>query len=111
MPFDQQDRIAMFEPSMLAAMPALLAQHGHPLLVTPRNPHSETVVTLLGHLDRQGSDDLRAANWTPTMLTNGKIALSGHWSTSLIAAWEQGDIEAEEITAAQLEALRPEEEE
>jgi hypothetical protein len=111
MPFDQQDRIAMFSPQTLAAMPALLEAHGHPLPVTPRNANSETVVTLLGHLDRQGSDDLRAANWTPTALKNGMIALSGRWSTSLIAAWEQGDIEAEEITAAQLESLRPEAEE
>jgi hypothetical protein len=88
-------------PSRLPELPTALAEYGSALPLRPADPASPSTVTLLGHIDREGSPDLRAGaleldesgNLLPgssvswTELTDGRLAFSGHWSSAFLAAF------------------------
>jgi hypothetical protein len=78
-------------PERLAELPAALAEYGSALPLRPADPQSPSTVTLLGHIDREGSPDLRAGELgvsvTGTELTDGRLAFSGHWSLAFLAAF------------------------
>ena len=115
MSFDTTARIAAFPPATLAGLADLVAAYGEELPTVPLDPHSPKVRTLLGWTDRAGSTDLRAArigiDAHPITLTDGRIAIQGHWTTAIKTAWEQGEITADELTAAEMQSLMPEGEE
>jgi len=70
------------------------------------------VRTLLGHRDDMCPDGLRAglspSTVTARPLTDGRYAVAGYWSLALKAAWESGNVQAEELSEADLQALTPE---
>jgi hypothetical protein len=103
--------------ALLGQLPDALAEYGSALPLRPADPESPTVVTLLGHLDREGSPDLRAGELgvsvTGQPLTDGRLAFSGHWSTAFVAALAT-DTRLDGITlltAEQLATLTPDPEE
>jgi hypothetical protein len=100
-------------PERLAELPAALAEYGSALPLRPADPASPATVTLLGHIDREGSPDLRAGELgvsvTGTELTDGRLAFSGHWSLAFLAAFGT-DTRLDGIsilTPAQLATLTP----
>jgi len=57
--------------------------------------------------------DVRRAGLSPSTvtarpLTDGRYAVAGYWSLALKAAWESGNVQAEELSEADLQALTPE---
>ena len=77
---------------------------------TSAKPDAPTIKCLLGHQDGQ-SGIIRAGSMPTTvsarLLTDGRYAVSGCWSLPLKAAWEAGDVQAEELTVEQLQSLTP----
>ena len=80
------------------------------MLPTSAKPDAPTVKCLLGHHDGQ-SGIIRAGEMPTTvsarLLTDGRYAVAGYWSLPLKAAWEAGDVQAEELTVEQLQSLTP----
>jgi hypothetical protein len=76
--------------ALLEQLPEALAEYGAELPLKPADAASPRIVTLLGHLDREGSEDLRAGDLGVSVvgqtLTDGRMAFSGHWSTAFLAA-------------------------
>ena len=110
MNFDTQTLIVAFPPSEMANLEAYRNLYGADL-PTSGNRHSVTVKTLLAHDDLGCPDGLRAGHWPITVsfrtLTDGRYAGSGKWSIALKDAWEAGDVQAEILTAEQLQSLTP----
>lgn len=113
--FSEESQTVAVAPEIVSDIEELRAAYGADLSIAPRNPASPTLRVIMGHRDREGSDDLRAALLGETVagipLTDGRIAFTGHWALDLIAAWEADLIPAEELTPAQLAALTPDPEE
>jgi hypothetical protein len=99
--------------SLLGQLSEALAEYGAELPIKPADPNSETVVTLLGHLDREGSEDLRAGELGVSVsgqpLIDGRLAFSGHWSTAFLAAigTDARLAGVEILTAEQYQAAMP----
>ena len=107
--FDTQSLIVAFPASEMAQLESYRALYGEPLPLSAKT--EEQVITLLGHAD--GQSGILRAGMMPTsvsarLLTDGRYAVAGHWSLALKAAWEAGDVQAEILTAEQLQALTPE---
>lgn len=64
--------------------------YGEFLPLRPLEAGGEVVKTLLGHLDREGSDDLRAGvlgvTVAGTQLTDGSVAFFGYIATRFLSA-------------------------
>lgn len=99
--------------ALLDQLPDALAEYGSTLPLRPADPASPATVTLLGHIDREGSTDLRAGELgvsvTGQPLTDGRIAFTGHWATAFIAALGEDErLDGIDIlTPSQLAALTP----
>lgn len=109
MSFETTSRIIMVPASMMEQVETYRQQYGE-LCPVSAKPNAEQVLSLLGHLDGQ-SGIIRAGQMPTSVsarkLTNGKYAVSGYWTVAVREAWENGDIEAEEITSEQLQNLTP----
>lgn len=111
MSFETSERWAAFDPSLFENLPALISQYG-----SVANDGPEQFATLLAFYDDTARTRLRAAWYdpnnpddntlSPVVLTDGRVAVYGLWSAALVAAWQAGEIEAEELTAEQVETLR-----
>jgi hypothetical protein len=88
--FSPTSQIVAVPVSLLGQLPEALAEYGAELPLKPADAASPRIVTLLGHLDREGSEDLRAGDLGVSVvgqtLTDGRMAFSGHWSTAFLAA-------------------------
>jgi hypothetical protein len=111
--FSDTAQILAVPVALLDQLPDALAEYGSALPLRPADPESPTVVTLLGHLDREGSPDLRAGELgvsvTGQPLLDGRLAFSGHWSAAFLAALAT-DTRLDGITlltAAELATLTP----
>ena len=109
--FETSPRILAFPAIVLDQVSALTEAYGAALPLVPKKPDSPLTVCLAGGLDREGSDDLRALDFpttaNTTALTDGRHAYMGYWSKAAIAAVNNGDVEAEELTLEQLQSLTP----
>jgi hypothetical protein len=87
--------------------------YGMTLPLRPREVGGEVVRTLLGHKDREGSDDLRAGilgtTVTGTPLTDGTIAFCGHFAQGFVDALDTDPLLAgcRVLTAEEFESLLP----
>ena len=103
MHFDTQCLIAAFPGSELTRMGEHREAYG---------ADCNGVNTLLVHLDNYERGTFRPGSMPTTVsarvLTDGRFAVAGYWSLALKAAWEAGIVQAEIITADQLQALTPE---
>lgn len=110
MSFDPTARIAAFPPATLANLPQLVQQYGAMCAIRPSDPSAGQVKTLLAHYDGV-TGQLRAGeigiSVQPVRLTDNRIAVAGHWTTAIKTAWEQGEITADELTIAEMQALMP----
>lgn len=113
MPFDSQKRYLAFSASTLANVDHLRETYGENANISPNKPSGEKN-TLLCYIDRDGSDDMRAATLgetaRPIVLTDGRYCLGGYWVESVIDAFNGGEIEGEELTFEQVKSLIPTEE-
>jgi hypothetical protein len=111
--FSPTSQIVAVPVSLLGQLPEALAEYGAELPIRPADPQSESVVTLLGHLDREGSEDLRAGELGVSVsgqpLIDGRLAFSGHWGTAFLAAIGTDERLAgvEILTAEQYQAAMP----
>ena len=115
MSFDTQSLIVAFPASEMAQLESHREQYGAELPLAPnhRRAATETVKTLLGHDDK--GDGVLRAGISPTsvsarLLSDGRYAVAGHWILALKQAWENGEIQAEILTPAQLQTLTPQSE-
>lgn len=110
MNFETTTRIMAFPASEMAWISEHRNAYGADL-PTSGDRHSETVRTLLGHIDIQCPDGLRAGEMPTTVtarqLTDGRYVVAGCWSLALKDAWEAGQVQAEELTIEQLQDLTP----
>ena len=111
--FSDTAQILAVPVALLDQLPDALAEYGSALPLRPADPESPETVTLLGHLDREGSPDLRAGELgvsvTGQPLPDGRLAFSGHWSTAFVDALAT-DTRLDGITlltAEQLATLTP----
>lgn len=87
--------------------------YGVELPFRPLDVGGATVKTLLGHRDREGSDDLRAGvlglTVTGTLLTDGSLAFSGHFVQAFVDALGTDPLleGCEILTAEQFTAMQP----
>lgn len=106
MSFESHPRIMAFNVSLLYDIASYVDAFGALLPQSPRRSNSRKHKVLGGYLDRDDSDDLRAArlgiDCQPTYLTGGRVAFNLYWSKSLVQSWQAGLIIAEELTAEQL---------
>lgn len=102
MNFDTQSLIVAFPASEMANLQAYRSLYGSEI---------GGVITLLCHLDNADKGTFRPGQMPTTVtarvLTDGRYAVAGYWSLPLKEAWEQGDIQAEILTAEQLQSLTP----
>lgn len=109
--FDSTYRIFAFNVADLTRIEALRKSYGAELPLVPLDSSRGTVKTLIGGIDREGSDDLRAEQFGVsagvTMLRDGRAAKGGYWTRALIKALKTGLVLAEELTAEQFAELSP----
>jgi hypothetical protein len=90
MSFTAESIIFAVPATSLANVAQARETYGEHLPFRPVDTNSETVKTLLGHRDREGSDDLRAGvlgmTVTGTALTDGSIAFRGHFVQAFVEA-------------------------
>lgn len=90
MNFSSTPTTLIIPPEKLPELPQALSEFGHPLPLRPLDPNSPTLVTLLGHKDREDSEDLRAGDLGVSVvgleLEDGKLAFSGYWSLDFLEA-------------------------
>lgn len=90
MSFTAQSIILSVPAARLADVAKARETYGEHLPFRPREVGGETVKTLLGHIDREGSDDLRAGVLGSTVtgieLTDGSLAFSGHFVQAFVDA-------------------------
>jgi hypothetical protein len=108
MSFDNTYRILAFPAALLQQAETFAGGYGAELSVSPLHPERGTIVTLVGHKDREGSNELRASglmsSFSPIPLTDGRYAAGGYWSLAALAVI--ADFGVEEITQAQFDALK-----
>ena len=108
--FDNAPRTFAFPLTELVRLDGLVTIYGADLPDVPKRTDSPTTRCLCGGLDREGSDDLRSLDHpttaSTTPLTDGRHAYRAYWSLALLAALDSGDVTGEELTDAQLAALR-----
>ena len=97
----------------LAFFNDILEEYGEELSIAPGLPNSPKVKTLAGFKDREGSDDLRAAQLNETVfgtiLTNNKMAFTAHFTQSFVDALSSDPRSegVEILTPEQLAELTP----
>jgi hypothetical protein len=110
MPFDTTYRYFAFDPALLNDVGTLRESMGD-LADTAPDHNGEQVQTLLCGLDNAETGKLRAIQLgttaQPITLTDGRIALGGYWTEAVIAAFEAGQIDGEELTEAEVKTLQP----
>lgn len=113
MPFDTTYRYFAFTPSVLQSVGALRDQYGDVANTAPDH-NGVDVKTLLCGLDNSDTGKLRAGvlgeTIQPIPLLDGRLCVGGHWSEAVIEEFNAGQIEGEELTAAQVKALQPQSE-
>ncbi|MEO6055086.1 MAG: hypothetical protein ABIP97_13845 [Chthoniobacterales bacterium] len=115
MSFEKMERWAAFSPDLFENLPALISAYGS----NAKDGH-EIFDTLLAFYDDTSRTRIRAAWYdpsnpqdntlVPTVLSDGRVAVYGLWSNAIVAAWQSGEIEAEEFTAEQVRQLCVQEE-
>jgi len=99
-----------FPASLVGDLPTLVATYG-----APAQDGDEVYVTVLCGWDDTAQTRKRAVAFGTTAsvlpCNDGRLRAAGLPSLVLIAAWENGDIDAEELTEADFIALAPEVEE
>jgi len=89
MSFEDSPRTFAFAPALIAQLPALLESYG---ANSPDGIH-----TLLCHWDDDGHTRKRAGSLALgtvelSRLEDGRLVVSGLWSTAIVAAWQAGAI-------------------
>ena len=110
--FDTQPRIYAFSGETMQQVLADPDLHA-PLPEVPRRSDSRIVDCICGGRDQtDGPLVLRALLYPGTAavtpLTDGRLAYRGYWSLAVIAAAEDGSIDADELTDQEFADLRPE---
>lgn len=92
MSFSSSQTILAVPPDDLANLAQVREDYGAPLPIRPAVEGGPEILTLLGHIDREGSSDLRAGQLAvsvaPIMLSDGRAAFIGHFSDAFLAALE-----------------------
>lgn len=108
MHFDSQYRYLSFRHDVLASADQLRDAYGAMANTAP-DSSGELVKTLLCSRDKAESETLRALELgvtaVPIPLSNGSYCLGGFWSKTVIAAFESGEINGEELTANEVKTL------
>lgn len=110
MSFDTTYRYYAFPESVLISVDSMRDSSGS-LASTAPDHNGKMINTLLCGLDNSNTGKLRALELNvtaiPTRLSNGLFCLGGYWSSGILRAVENGDINATELTEAQVKALLP----
>lgn len=113
MSFDTTFRYFAFSPSVLQAVGNLRDTYGDMASTAPDH-RGKIVKTLVCGLDNSETGKLRAGilgeTIQPIQLKDGRLCVGGHWSEAVIEEFNAGQIEGEELTAAQVKALQPQSE-
>jgi hypothetical protein len=109
--FDNEPRVFAFSATTMHQVLADPDLHA-PLPEVPRRSDSRIVDCICGGRDQtDGLLVLRALLYpgtaSVTPLTDGKLAYRGYWSLAVIAAAEDGSIDADELTDQEFADLRP----
>ena len=110
MSFDTTYRYFAFSPVILASATALRDGFGD-LANTAPDAKGVEVRTLLCGLDNSDTGKLRALTLgvtaVPLVLTDGRYCLGGFWTDAVIAAFESGEIDGDELTVEEVKSLKP----
>jgi len=92
MTFEDTPRSFAFEAALVAQLPTLIDAYG-----ADAPDGAETVRTLLCHWDdaahtRKRAGSLSHGTVKPSSRPDGRLVVTGLWSTALIAAWQSGAI-------------------
>ena len=108
MHFNQQKRYFAFAASLLESADDLRTMLGKYANTAPDH-NGNDVQTLLCGLDNSDTGKLRAlilgVTAIPLQLTDGRLCLGGYWANDVVAAFESGGIEGEELTVSQVKSL------
>lgn len=110
MPFDTTERYFAFPQTLLANADKVRTVYGSFGNTAP-TADGKRKKTLLCGLDNHDTGKLRAlvlgVDAIPIPLSDGRLFLSGYWSDKVIAAFESGEIEGEELTIEEVKSLMP----
>jgi hypothetical protein len=108
--FDSTYRYFKFHASLLEDLATLLADYGEKANTAP-DAGGIDIITLGCGLDDRETGKLRALNLgvdcEPITLADGEKCLGAYWTVKSVNAFNEGEIEGDELTAEQVKLLMP----